>query len=82
MFTTLAVAARDRKRLTEISGIAARFGLGAVLARLGLGLGLGLQDSMFHQYACLMYFRGLILEFFSIFHQYAILLYFRGQSHK
>ncbi|MCK6103793.1 AarF/ABC1/UbiB kinase family protein [Brevundimonas sp. EYE_349] len=41
MFTTLAVAARDRKRLTEISGIAARFGLGAVLARLGLGLGLG-----------------------------------------
>ena len=39
MFTTLAVAARDRKRLTEISGIAARFGLGAVLARLGLGSG-------------------------------------------
>ena len=39
MFTTLAVAARDRKRLTEISGIAARFGLGAVLERLGLGGG-------------------------------------------
>ncbi len=36
MFETLAVAARDRKRLTEITRIAARFGLGAVLARLGL----------------------------------------------
>ena len=41
MFTTLAVATRDRKRLAEISGVAARFGLGAVLARLGLGRGLG-----------------------------------------
>lgn len=37
MFTTLAVAARDRKRLTEISSVVARFGLSAVLARLGLG---------------------------------------------
>src|SRR5690606_38546518 len=36
MFETLAVAARDRKRLTEITSIAARFGLGAVLTRLGL----------------------------------------------
>src|SRR5690606_894457 len=36
MFTTLAVAARDRKRLAEISGVAARFGLEAVLLRLGL----------------------------------------------
>lgn len=44
MFTTLAVAARDRKRLTEISGVAARFGLGAVLARLGLGLGGNAED--------------------------------------
>ena len=34
MFTTLAVAARDRKRLAEISGVAARFGLEAVLLRL------------------------------------------------
>ncbi|WP_248601197.1 ABC1 kinase family protein, partial [Brevundimonas diminuta] len=39
MFTTLAVAARDRKRLAEISGVAARFGLEAVLLRLGLGGG-------------------------------------------
>ena len=37
MFTTLAVAARDRKRLTEISQVVGRFGLTAVLARLGLG---------------------------------------------
>lgn len=37
MFTTLAVAARDRKRLTEISSVVARYGLAAVLARLGLG---------------------------------------------
>lgn len=36
MFTTLAVAARDRKRLAEISGVVARFGLEAVLLRLGL----------------------------------------------
>lgn len=39
MFTTLAVAARDRKRLTEISTVVGRFGLAAVLARLGLGGG-------------------------------------------
>ncbi|WP_292050850.1 MULTISPECIES: ABC1 kinase family protein [unclassified Brevundimonas] len=37
MFTTLAVAARDRKRLAEISTVAARFGLQAVVGRLGLG---------------------------------------------
>ena len=37
MFTTLAVAARDRKRLAEISTVVARFGLAAVLAKLGLG---------------------------------------------
>lgn len=41
MFETLAVAARDRKRLTEITRIAARFGLGAVLTRLGLDNGDG-----------------------------------------
>ncbi|MGI4817822.1 MAG: ABC1 kinase family protein [Janthinobacterium lividum] len=37
MFTTLAVAARDRKRLAEISTVTARFGLQAVVGRLGLG---------------------------------------------
>ncbi|HUH11430.1 MAG TPA: AarF/UbiB family protein, partial [Brevundimonas sp.] len=36
MFGPLVVAARDRKRLTEITRVVARFGLGAVLARLGL----------------------------------------------
>lgn len=39
MFGALIVAARDRKRLAEIGGVATRFGLGAVLARLGLGAG-------------------------------------------
>ena len=37
MFTTLAVAARDRRRLAEISTVAARFGLQALVGRLGLG---------------------------------------------
>src|SRR5690606_22181653 len=37
MFGALIVAARDRKRLAEIGKVATRFGLGAVLARLGLG---------------------------------------------
>ncbi|UFN47107.1 AarF/UbiB family protein [Roseomonas sp. OT10] len=31
------VAARDRKRIAEIGGVVARFGLGALLSRLGLG---------------------------------------------
>ncbi len=37
MFTTLAVAARDRRRLAEISAVVGRYGLSAVLAKLGLG---------------------------------------------
>lgn len=37
MFGALIVAARDRKRLAEIGGVATRFGLDALLARLGLG---------------------------------------------
>lgn len=37
MFTTLAVAARDRRRLAEISAVAARFGLDSLFAKLGLG---------------------------------------------
>ncbi len=36
MIKTLRIAARDRKRLEEIVGIASRFGLGVLLARLGL----------------------------------------------
>lgn len=36
MITTLRIAGRDRKRLEEIVGIASRFGLGILLARLGL----------------------------------------------
>lgn len=36
MIQTLLVAGRDRDRLGEILGIASRFGLGVVLARLGL----------------------------------------------
>ncbi|HWJ70924.1 MAG TPA: AarF/ABC1/UbiB kinase family protein [Sphingobium sp.] len=37
MIKTLAVAARDRARLAEITGVATRYGLGLLLARLGLG---------------------------------------------
>lgn len=36
MMKTLMVAARDRARLTEILGIASRFGLSVLLARLGI----------------------------------------------
>lgn len=36
MITTLRIAGRDRKRLEEIVGIASRFGLGILLARLGI----------------------------------------------
>jgi ubiquinone biosynthesis protein len=36
MMKTLMVAGRDRARLTEIAQIASRFGLGLLLARLGL----------------------------------------------
>lgn len=39
MLTTIAVAARDRRRLAEISAVATRFGLDLFLARLGLGSG-------------------------------------------
>jgi len=39
MFGALIVAARDRKRLAEIGGVATRFGLDSLLARLGLGGG-------------------------------------------
>lgn len=41
MFGALIVAARDRKRLTEIGGVATRFGLTALLGRLGLASGEG-----------------------------------------
>jgi len=37
MLKTLSVATRDRGRLAEITAIATRFGLGVLLARLGLG---------------------------------------------
>lgn len=37
MFGTLIVAARDRRRLTEIGTVAAKFGLGALTARFGWG---------------------------------------------
>lgn len=37
MIQTLRIAARDRKRLEEIAAVASRFGLGVLLARLGLG---------------------------------------------
>lgn len=43
MFTTLAVAARDRRRLAEITAVVGRYGLSAVLARLGLD-GKGEED--------------------------------------
>lgn len=36
MIKTLRIAARDRKRLEEIVGVASRFGLGFLLGRLGL----------------------------------------------
>jgi ubiquinone biosynthesis protein len=39
MLKTLTVAARDRARLAEIAQIASRFGLGLLLARLGLSSG-------------------------------------------
>ncbi|MPT49372.1 MAG: AarF/ABC1/UbiB kinase family protein [Sphingobium sp.] len=39
MLQTLIVASRDRNRLREILGVASRFGLGVVLARLGLERG-------------------------------------------
>lgn len=39
MLKTIVVAARDRDRLAEISSITARFGIGMVLARLGLAQG-------------------------------------------
>ncbi|WP_157216165.1 ABC1 kinase family protein [Flavisphingomonas formosensis] len=39
MIKTLLVAARDRDRLGEIGAVAARYGLGALLARLGLSNG-------------------------------------------
>lgn len=41
MIRLAAVAARDRARLAEVAGVAARFGLGALLARVGLGGRLG-----------------------------------------
>lgn len=41
MFGALIVAARDRKRLAEIGGVATRFGLTALLGRLGLASGEG-----------------------------------------
>lgn len=41
MIKTLLVAARDRDRLREISQITSRFGLGVLLARLGLDAGQG-----------------------------------------
>jgi ubiquinone biosynthesis protein len=39
MIKTIAVAARDRARLAEITGVAARYGLDVLLARLGLATG-------------------------------------------
>ena len=39
MIKTLRIASRDRKRLEEITGVASRFGLGVLLARLGLERG-------------------------------------------
>ncbi|QNA83988.1 AarF/ABC1/UbiB kinase family protein [Sphingomonas sp. So64.6b] len=36
MFESIIVVARDRQRLADISSVATRFGLGALLARLGL----------------------------------------------
>ncbi|WP_260927220.1 ABC1 kinase family protein [Novosphingobium sp. 9] len=36
MFKSIAVAARDRERMQEVLGVAARFGLDSLLARLGL----------------------------------------------
>lgn len=41
MIRTIAVAARDRERLAEISGVAARYGLDVLLARMGLATGGG-----------------------------------------
>lgn len=43
MLKTMIVAGRDRERLGEIVQIASRFGLGVILARLGLGRG-GAED--------------------------------------
>ncbi|WP_404709881.1 ABC1 kinase family protein [Sphingomonas sp. MMS24-J13] len=39
MIKTIAVAARDRERLAEVTGVAARYGLDVLLARLGLANG-------------------------------------------
>jgi ubiquinone biosynthesis protein len=46
MLKTLAVASRDRARLIEIAQVVSRFGLDAVLARLGLSsIGVGEGDA-------------------------------------
>lgn len=37
MFETIRVAARDRKRVAEISAVLSRYGIGVLAARLGLG---------------------------------------------
>ncbi|QDK31954.1 ABC1 kinase family protein [Sphingomonas sp. IC081] len=42
MFKSIAVAARDRGRMAEVSAVIVRFGLEALAMRLGLGPGLGL----------------------------------------
>ncbi|EQB07906.1 AarF/ABC1/UbiB kinase family protein [Novosphingobium lindaniclasticum] len=39
MFKSIAVAARDRGRMAEVSTVIARFGLDSLAARLGLGEG-------------------------------------------
>ncbi len=44
MLKSMMVAARDRQRLSEVMGVASRFGLGLLLARLGLEAGGGEPD--------------------------------------